>query len=89
MEENIKKLEEHLLQNYTSQTHVQKNNMMIEVRKYMLKHSRFVLVQEVGQFISDTKKDLGSNKKKSKRRPMSFDIFKKIQPHLNAVQIYV
>ena len=89
LEENIKKLQEDVLQANASHADIEMKTVMIEVARYLLNHGPIVRTQEVGQFISDTEQDLIKNKKKSKRRPMSFDIFKKIQRHLNVVQIYV
>lgn len=89
LEENIKKLQEDVLRANVSQADIEMKTVMIEVAKYLLNHGPIVRTQEVGQFISDTEQDLIKNKNNSKRRPMSSDIFKKIQRHLNVVQIYV
>ena len=88
LEENIKKLQEDVLQANASHTDIEMKTVMREVARSLLNHGPIVCTQEVGQFISDTEQDL-INKTKSKRRPMSFNIFKKIQRHLNVVQICV
>jgi hypothetical protein len=62
---------------------------MIEVGKYILKHGPLVRTQKVGQLNSDPEKGIMGKNSNSKRRQMSSEIFKKVQYHLNVVQIYI
>ena len=76
------------MQSNVTQAVIGKKKVMIEVGKYILKHGPLVRKQKVGQLINDTEECMGKNSN-SKRRQMSSEIFKKVQCHLNVVQIYI
>lgn len=58
---------------------------MIKVGEYILRHCPFVLTQEIGQLLGQT----NTSQQNSKRKKMSSEILRRVQRHLNVIQIYI
>ena len=57
---------------------------MIKVGEYILRHGPLVSTQEIGGLLGQA----NMNQKKSKRRKMSSEIFKRVKRYFNVIQIY-